>query len=184
MENELHEIKIVNGEVINNSISIGSSSSTLQSNEASQLEESKLSAKQNKFLNESSENALESEQKQSESLEQNRPGSTTKDINNEEKRYLKGVLSGDIVNVRNILENAESLGVNINCVDAWNRSALVIAVENENRDLLRLLLNSGLELNDAVWHAISEEYLDGVELILSEYERRYEKAKKSAQVCL
>ncbi len=64
------------------------------------------------------------------------------------------------------LEAAKMMNINVNCVDPWGRSALVIAIENENTELLQCLLSYGLELNDALWHAIEEEYLLAVELIL------------------
>jgi len=36
--------------------------------------------------------------------------------------------------------------LNINCVDPLNRSALIAAIENENIDLIKLLLELGIEV--------------------------------------
>lgn len=36
--------------------------------------------------------------------------------------------------------------LNINCVDPLNRSALIAAIENENIELIKLLLESGIEV--------------------------------------
>lgn len=54
----------------------------------------------------------------------------------------------------------------INCVDPMNRSALISAIENENYDLIILLLEEGIDVGDALLHAISEEYVEAVEELL------------------
>jgi len=36
--------------------------------------------------------------------------------------------------------------LNINCVDPLNRSALIAAIENENIELMKLLLELGIEV--------------------------------------
>lgn len=47
-----------------------------------------------------------------------------------------------------------------------NRSGLISAIENENYDLIVLLLQKGILVGDALLHAISEEYVEGVEELL------------------
>lgn len=47
-----------------------------------------------------------------------------------------------------------------------NRSGLISAIENENYDLITLLLQKGIQVGDALLHAISEEYVEGVEELL------------------
>ena len=54
----------------------------------------------------------------------------------------------------------------LNCVDPLGRSALVIAIENENYELLTYLLDKGVKPKDALLHAIEEEYVEGVEVLL------------------
>lgn len=56
--------------------------------------------------------------------------------------------------------------LNINCTDPLNRSALITAIENENMDLIQLLLKAGIMVKDALLHAIKEEYVEAVELLL------------------
>lgn len=56
--------------------------------------------------------------------------------------------------------------LDINCVDPLNRSALIAAIENENIELIRLLLEEGIKVNDALLHSISEEYVEAVETLL------------------
>lgn len=64
-------------------------------------------------------------------------------------------------------ENKEQPDVlNINCTDPLNRSALITAIENENMDLIQLLLKAGIKVKDALLHAIKEEYVEAVELLL------------------
>lgn len=61
-------------------------------------------------------------------------------------------------------DNTDEL--NINCVDPLERSALIAAIENENIELINLLLEEGIQVKDALLHAISEEYVEGVETLL------------------
>ncbi|GLH08835.1 Transient receptor potential protein [Gryllus bimaculatus] len=61
--------------------------------------------------------------------------------------------------------------LDINCVDPLNRSALIAAIENENIDLIRLLLEEGIR--DALLHAIKEEYVEAVEILLEWEERKH-----------
>ncbi len=42
----------------------------------------------------------------------------------------------------------------MNCVDPLGRSALIIAVENENRDMIEMLLETGIKIKDALLVAI------------------------------
>lgn len=66
---------------------------------------------------------------------------------------------------------------NINCVDPLNRSALIAAIENENIELIRLLLEAGIQVKDALLHAISEEYVEAVETLLYYEETTHEPGK-------
>lgn len=66
---------------------------------------------------------------------------------------------------------------NVNCVDPLNRSALIASIENENIDLIKILLEYNIEVNDALLHAISEEYVEGVELLLYHEETHHESGK-------
>lgn len=66
---------------------------------------------------------------------------------------------------------------NVNCVDPLNRSALIAAIENENIDLIKILLEYNIEVHDALLHAISEEYVEGVELLLYHEETHHEPGK-------
>jgi len=62
--------------------------------------------------------------------------------------------------------------LNINCVDPLGRTALRIAIENENIDIIDALLRFGAELGDALLHAISEDNVEAVELILGHLEKQ------------
>lgn len=54
-----------------------------------------------------------------------------------------------------------------------SRSALISAIENENYDLIILLLEEGIEVGDALLHAISEEYVEAVEELLQWEEQHH-----------
>uniref|UniRef100_A0A1B0CBR7 Transient receptor ion channel domain-containing protein n=1 Tax=Lutzomyia longipalpis TaxID=7200 RepID=A0A1B0CBR7_LUTLO len=85
-----------------------------------------------------------------------------------EKKFLLSAERGDTVTVQNIIEQYKNQPdeFNINCVDPLMRTALISAIENENIDLIKLLLSEGIEVKDALLHAISEEYVEGVETLL------------------
>lgn len=80
----------------------------------------------------------------------------------------KGVnyVSSAVFTFRLISEHKSDGQLNINCVDPLNRSALIAAIENENIELIRILLESDIKVNDALLHAISEEYVEAVEMLL------------------
>lgn len=67
--------------------------------------------------------------------------------------------------------------LNINCVDPLNRTALIAAIENENFELIKILLEAGIKVNDALLHAISEEYVEAVEMLLYHEETTHEPGK-------
>uniref|UniRef100_A0A1I8NT53 Transient receptor ion channel domain-containing protein n=1 Tax=Stomoxys calcitrans TaxID=35570 RepID=A0A1I8NT53_STOCA len=85
-----------------------------------------------------------------------------------EKSFILAAERGDLQGVKSII--AENKGqpdkFNINCVDPMNRSALISAIENENYDLIVVLLEEGIQVGDALLHAISEEYVEAVEELL------------------
>lgn len=64
--------------------------------------------------------------------------------------------------------------LNINCTDPLGRTSLVIAIENESYELIEVLLDGGIDVSDALLHAISEDYVEAVELLL-EWEERHHK---------
>lgn len=88
-------------------------------------------------------------------------------VNNLKKKQLCSCL-GDCATVRKLIaefrDKPEEL--NINCVDPLERSALIAAIENENIELIRLLLEEGIQVKDALLHSISEEYVEAVETLL------------------
>lgn len=85
-----------------------------------------------------------------------------------EKRFLLTAERGDCATVRQLIaefkDQPEEL--DINCRDPLERSALIAALENENIELINLLLEAGIQVKDALLHAIKEEYVEGVETLL------------------
>lgn len=53
---------------------------------------------------------------------------------------------GDCHMVSRLLEKRRGGGLNIDCVDVLGRNAVTIAIENNNLDVLRLLLDHGCEV--------------------------------------
>ncbi|XP_015596997.1 transient receptor potential protein [Cephus cinctus] len=90
-----------------------------------------------------------------------------------EKHFLLSAERGDCATVKRLLEENKDHPelLDINCVDPLNRSALIAAIENENIELIKLLLELGIQVKDALLHAIKEEYVEAVEILL-EWEER------------
>ncbi|KAL6258945.1 hypothetical protein P5V15_008871 [Pogonomyrmex californicus] len=93
-----------------------------------------------------------------------------------EKHFLLSAERGDCATVKRLIEENQDHPeiLNINCVDPLNRSALIAAIENENIELIKLLLELGIEVKDALLHAIKEEYVEAVEILL-EWEEKIHK---------
>lgn len=86
----------------------------------------------------------------------------------EEKRFLLFVERGDCASVAKTIKTYKSKPYlfDINCTDPLGRSALSITIINENPEMMQLLLEEGIQVKDALLLAISEEYVEGVELLL------------------
>lgn len=56
--------------------------------------------------------------------------------------------------------------INFNCVDPLGRSALLMAIDNENLEMVELLITHSVDTKDALLHAISEEFVEAVEVLL------------------
>lgn len=65
-----------------------------------------------------------------------------------EKKFLLTAERGDCATVREIIQKNKDMPeeFNINCVDPLMRSALISAIENENVELIRLLLDEGIQV--------------------------------------
>lgn len=93
-----------------------------------------------------------------------------------ERAYLGAVEKGDYASVKQALEEAEIyFRININCVDPLGRTALLIAIENENLEIIELLLSYNVHVGDALLHAIRKEVVGAVELLLNHKKPRREK---------
>ncbi|XP_009074122.1 PREDICTED: short transient receptor potential channel 4-like, partial [Acanthisitta chloris] len=90
------------------------------------------------------------------------------ELSHSEKAYLNAVEKGDYASVKKALEEAEIyFKININCIDPLGRTALLIAIENENLELIELLLSFNVYVGDALLHAIRKEVVGAVELLLN-----------------
>ena len=76
----------------------------------------------------------------------------------DEKSYLLCVERGDTASAKSIIEALSKRPqiFDINCVDPLGRSALIIAVENENIDMIEMLLAQNINPKDALLVAIRE----------------------------
>ncbi|GAU98498.1 hypothetical protein RvY_09636 [Ramazzottius varieornatus] len=99
-------------------------------------------------------------------------------LTQDDKRFLLSVERGDMATVEKMLdgkweEKDPNLGpININATDPLGRTALHIAIENENIEMVEILLKKMTDVGDALLHAINEENVEAVELILEHEEQR------------
>ena len=92
-----------------------------------------------------------------------------RDLSLAEKKYLLATERGDIVTVKKYLDEAtdNSDQFNKNAVDPLGRSALHIAIEYENLEMIEVLLNNHVDAGEAILHAINEEFVEAVEILLN-----------------
>ncbi|CAF1567670.1 unnamed protein product, partial [Rotaria sordida] len=69
--------------------------------------------------------------------------------------------------------------ININCLDPLGRSALSIAIEYENIEMIELLLSYNVDTGEALLHAIDEEFVEAVELLLQHEDLKQQQQKNS-----
>uniref|UniRef100_A0A673HZJ6 Short transient receptor potential channel 4-like n=1 Tax=Sinocyclocheilus rhinocerous TaxID=307959 RepID=A0A673HZJ6_9TELE len=103
-----------------------------------------------------------------------------------EKAYLCAVEKGDYASVKQALIEAEIyFKININCIDPLGRTALLIAIENENLEIIELLLSFNVYVGDALLHAIRKEFSDFTPditpIILAAHTNNYEIIKMLVQ---
>ncbi|XP_021937397.1 transient receptor potential-gamma protein-like isoform X3 [Zootermopsis nevadensis] len=86
----------------------------------------------------------------------------------DERRFLLAVQRGDIKATKRLID---ADFVDKDCVDPMGRTALVLAIINEDLPMVKLLISLGVEAQDALLHAISEEFVEAVELLLDHEEK-------------
>ncbi|XP_033631694.1 short transient receptor potential channel 4-like [Asterias rubens] len=85
-----------------------------------------------------------------------------------ERAFILAIERGDYGTVRLALEEADIyFNLNKNCVDSLGRTGLLIAIQNENIEIIELLLKHNVHVGDALLHAIDEEVVEAVEILLS-----------------
>ncbi|OAF71995.1 Transient receptor protein 2 [Intoshia linei] len=87
-------------------------------------------------------------------------------LKDNERLFLIAIERGDIASVEEILNNVDLLNVDINCVDMLGRNGLIISIENENLEIMNMLLNCNIIVGDGLLHAINEENILAVEVLL------------------
>ena len=69
-----------------------------------------------------------------------------------------------------LADSRENGSINIDCVDPLGRTALLMAIDNENLEMVEVLLENKVETKDALLHAINEEFVEAVEVLLDHEE--------------
>ncbi|CAF0722199.1 unnamed protein product [Adineta ricciae] len=108
-----------------------------------------------------------------------------------EKKYLVAVERGDMATTRRYLDIASHAStilldddvsltpININCLDPLGRSALSIAIEYENIEMIELLLSYNVDTGEALLYAIDEEFVEAVELLLQHDDLKQQQHKNN-----
>ncbi|VDQ06390.1 unnamed protein product [Trichobilharzia regenti] len=100
-------------------------------------------------------------------------------LKDKEYVYLNAAEFGEVEVVRDLLEDMK---LDVNCVDYMGRNALLLAMKNENIDLVELLVNrlDFYAVEDALLNAISQQKNHLVKLIVDHPQYiRMEKQSKS-----
>ena len=85
-----------------------------------------------------------------------------------EKKYLLATERGDIATVKRYLDDTSNLeDFDLNVTDPLGRSALHIAIEYENIEMISLLLNNNIDIGESILIAINEEFVEAVEVLLN-----------------
>ncbi|XP_071821075.1 short transient receptor potential channel 4-like isoform X2 [Apostichopus japonicus] len=87
-----------------------------------------------------------------------------------EQLFLQAVERGDRKAILYALENAPDL--NINCQDEDGRSALIIAIQNGNSDIVKILLDNNIQLGDSLLRAVDEQFTPAVRLICEHIKKK------------
>lgn len=90
-------------------------------------------------------------------------------MNDVERKFLLAVERGDLAKLK-ILLSSNDRRLNINCCDPLARNALVIAIDNENLEMVKLLIEAKIKIGDALLYAIDENFVEAVELLLDHEE--------------
>ena len=84
-----------------------------------------------------------------------------KSLSNEERRFMLNAERGDCATVAKMIEsNVAGKNFDINCMDPLGRTALSIAIINENPELMEILLDNEILTYDSLLLAIHEEYVE------------------------
>jgi len=106
------------------------------------------------------------------------------ELTQDEKKYLVAVERGDMATTRRYLDISTNSSltlfegdlsmtpININCLDPLGRSALLIAIEYENIEMIELLLSYNVDTTEALLFAIDEQFVEAVELLLQHEDQR------------
>ncbi|XP_057381258.1 transient-receptor-potential-like protein isoform X2 [Daphnia carinata] len=97
-----------------------------------------------------------------------------KSLTLEEKKFLLAVERGDLATVKRIIHRVKrgfyGNSINLDCMDPLGRGALLMAIDNENLQMVELLVVMGVATRDALLHAIDKEFVEAVELLLEHEE--------------
>jgi len=83
--------------------------------------------------------------------------------------YLEKVRCGNHMLVDALFKTSyanPSLNFDINVCNVFEKSALRIAIENEDVDMCKILLKHKVEIRDNLYHAIQQNFVEGVTIIL------------------
>ncbi|KAA3678491.1 transient receptor potential cation channel subfamily C member 4 [Paragonimus westermani] len=89
------------------------------------------------------------------------------ELSRAERCFLQAAEQGDLSTLKQLIDRADHLKLNLNCTDTLGRDVLRIVIENEHLELLAVLLSiPQIDLRDSLLHAINEDNMSAVDLIL------------------
>ncbi|KAF5403392.1 Transient receptor potential cation channel gamma isoform D [Paragonimus heterotremus] len=89
------------------------------------------------------------------------------ELSRAERCFLQAAEQGDLSTLKQLIDRADQLKLNLNCTDTLGRDVLRIVIENEHLESLAVLLSiPQIDLRDSLLHAINEDNMSAVDLIL------------------
>lgn len=88
--------------------------------------------------------------------------STSSLLNEAEIQFLESVKTGYVIQVKQCLEKG---GINLNCVDCNGDTGLQIAVGNDNKEIVELLLRAGADIGNSLLQAVSGGSLECLDIL-------------------
>lgn len=96
-----------------------------------------------------------------------KPLKNVQTMDRKERNFLDAAEKGDKPTIQQFIDDADVINLNVNCTDVMGRTALEIAVDNENFEIVEVLLHSpSIQIGNALLYAVREGVYKIVEMLI------------------